>query len=94
MRHTERSSIRSDTGVGLGRHEHASATGARVAGSLDARLLRFLLQSLGNPPVRVTLWTGETILPGIADPVAHVWIANRGSLVKLIADPELQFGEC
>ncbi len=91
---TERSSTRSDAGIGLGQRSPASTLEARAAGSLDGRLLRFLLQSLGNPPVRVTLWTGETILPGDADPVAHVWIANRVSLVKLIADPELQFGEC
>ncbi len=65
---------------------------ARV--SLDGRLLRFMLRSLGEPPVRVSLWNGETVAPASGDPVAHVRIANRASLLKLLADPELQFGEC
>ena len=94
MQHTDHSSERTDTGVGLRSSIPASIPGARAAASLDGRLLRFLLQSLGNPPVRVTLWTGESLLPGDGDPVAHVWIANRATLAKLVADPELQFGEC
>src|SRR6202008_4853121 len=85
---------RTDTGIGLRSSVPVSRTGTRAVASLDGRLLRFLLESLGNPPVRVTLWTGESFLPGDADPVAHVWIASRASLLKLIADPELQFGEC
>jgi cyclopropane-fatty-acyl-phospholipid synthase len=62
--------------------------------SLDGRLLRFMLQSLGDPPIRVSLWTGETVSPAGAEPLAHVRIANRASLLKLLADPEFQFGEC
>jgi cyclopropane-fatty-acyl-phospholipid synthase len=62
--------------------------------SIDGRLLRYLLQSLGDPPVRVSLWNGETVSPASGDPMAHVRIANRASLLKLLADPEFQFGEC
>jgi cyclopropane-fatty-acyl-phospholipid synthase len=56
--------------------------------------LRYLLQSLGNPPLRVSLWNGETVSPAAGDPIAQVRIANRASLLKLLADPETQFGEC
>jgi cyclopropane-fatty-acyl-phospholipid synthase len=57
-------------------------------------LLRYLLQSLGDPPVRVSLWTGETVSPASGESIAHVRIANRATLLKLLADPEYQFGEC
>src|SRR5690349_5902518 len=70
----------------------AAPDAARV--SLDGRLLRFLFHSLGEPPVRVTLWNGETVAPASGEPVAQVRIANRASLLKLLADPEFQFGEC
>lgn len=53
-----------------------------------------MYRSLGEPPVRVSLWNGETVAPASGEPVAHVRIANRASLLKLLADPELQFGEC
>lgn len=62
--------------------------------SLDAKLLRYMMKSLGDPPVRVTLWNGETVMPAAGEPLAHVRISNRASLLKLLADPELQFGEC
>jgi len=62
--------------------------------SIDGRVLRYLLQPLGELPVRVSLWNGETVSPRSGDPVAHVRIANRASLLKLLADPEFQFGEC
>src|SRR5689334_18772396 len=53
-----------------------------------------MFRSLGEPPVRVTLWNGETVAPASGEPVAQVRIANRASLLKLLADPEFQFGEC
>ncbi len=62
--------------------------------SIDAQLVRVLLKSLGEPPVRVSLWNGETLAPGAAGEVAHVRIASRASLLKLVVDPAFQFGEC
>lgn len=62
--------------------------------SKDAQLVRFLFKSLGDPPVRVSLWNGESLAPGAAAEVAHVRIASRASLLKLIVDPAFQFGEC
>ncbi len=44
--------------------------------------------------MRVSLWNGETVSPAAGDPVAHLRIASRASLLKLLADPEFQFGEC
>ena len=62
--------------------------------SIDGRLLRYLLRSLGNPPICVSLWNGDTVSPASADPVAHLRVASRASLLKLLLDPEFQFGEC
>jgi len=56
-------------------------------------LLASMLESLGNPPLRLVLWDGqEVVSPGKA-PVARVLIRDRGALLKLLANPELQFGE-
>ena len=89
--------LRRTAGSGLGRLAPDLAPEAALdapPASIDGRLLRYLLQSLGDPPVRVSLWNGETILPAAGDQIAHVRIANRASLLKLLADPEFQFGEC
>lgn len=62
--------------------------------SMDAQLVRVLLKSLGEPPVRVSLWNGDSLALGAAGEVAHVRVASRASLLKLIVDPVFQFGEC
>ena len=31
--------------------------------SVEGRLMRRLLRSLGDPPMRITLWNGESIIP-------------------------------
>ncbi|HEY3808402.1 MAG TPA: cyclopropane-fatty-acyl-phospholipid synthase family protein [Steroidobacteraceae bacterium] len=62
--------------------------------SLDARLVRRLLQYLGNPPLEFHLgWTGErVVVPGSA-PAARVRIANRATLLGILADPKVRFGD-
>ena len=62
--------------------------------SIDGQLVRVLLKSLGEPPVRISLWNGDSLAPAAAEEVAHVRIASRASLLKLIVDPAFQFGEC
>jgi cyclopropane-fatty-acyl-phospholipid synthase len=62
--------------------------------SLDGKLMRKLLRSLGEPPVRVSLWNGDSLAPDDGKEVAHLRIASRASLLKLIVDPAYQFGEC
>jgi len=61
--------------------------------SIDGQLVRVLLKSLGEPPVRVSLWNGESIALANAGEVAHLRIASRASLLKLVVDPEYQFCE-
>ncbi len=61
--------------------------------SLEGRLMRRLLISLGNPPLRITLWNGESITAGAGRAVGGLWIAGRASLFKLLINPNLYFGE-
>ena len=85
--------LRPSAGAGLDLPPSAPGPDAAPA-SINGRLLRYLLQSLGDPPVRVSLWNGETVAPAAGEALAHVRIENRASLLKLLADPEFQFGEC
>ncbi|HVB47355.1 MAG TPA: cyclopropane-fatty-acyl-phospholipid synthase family protein [Burkholderiales bacterium] len=60
--------------------------------SPDGRLLRRLLDALGNPPLRVTLWNGDSI--ATREPVAAtIRISSRAALFKLLINPELHFGD-
>jgi cyclopropane-fatty-acyl-phospholipid synthase len=62
--------------------------------SVEGRLLSRLLVYLGNPPLQFVLWTGEQVRPAIAaDPVASLQIADRPTLLSLLADPQIRFGE-
>lgn len=61
--------------------------------SLEGRLTRHLLSSLGDPPLRITLWNGESITAGAGPAVVGLRIANRSSLLKLLINPNLYFGE-
>ncbi len=57
-------------------------------------LLVKLMESLGNPPFQLVLWDGQGIArKGSAHPVARVLLRDRGALLKLVSNPELQFGE-
>ncbi len=62
--------------------------------SLDGELLRYLLRSFGNPPLKIELWNGASAAPENGHFVATAKIANRGTMWKLFLDPEFQFGEC
>src|ERR1043166_3590156 len=76
----------------------AENSGTRIApppegGSLDARLVRHLLGWLGNPPIRIVLWNGESIFTAAGKAVAAVRVASRSDLLGLLIQPEMSFGE-
>ena len=56
-------------------------------------LLARMMESLGNPPLDLVLWDGQEIASPGKPPLARVLIRDRGALLKLIANPELAFGE-
>ena len=83
-----------DRNVGIARtksRDNAREQDSRL--SFDGRLTRGLLNSVGNPPIRVTLWNGESIFTATSNPVADMRIANRSCLLKLLINPELYFGD-
>ena len=61
--------------------------------SFEGRLTRGLLNSLGNPPISITLWNGESIFTAPSNPVADMRIRSRACLFKLLINPELYFGD-
>lgn len=63
-------------------------------GGLQHWLLRRLFENVGNPPLQVVLWNGESYMPPTASaPVARLHIRDRSALSRLIVDPELYFGD-
>jgi len=60
---------------------------------LERLLLRHLLRSLGDAPLRISLGNGEPVSTGGANRAAGIRIANGSSLVKLFVNPDLHFGD-
>lgn len=56
-------------------------------------LLGKTMESLGNPPLRISLWDGLEISPAGMTAAIRVRILDRGALLKLIANPEYWLGE-
>jgi cyclopropane-fatty-acyl-phospholipid synthase len=66
----------------------------RTGDSLEARLLRRLLSSLGDPPIEFyLLWTGERVAPKGVESLERVRVADRRTLLGLLRDPQLSFGD-
>jgi len=61
--------------------------------AIDKLLVARVLRAFGNPPVQVVLWDGHEITNHKGSTVARVLIRDRGTLLQLVADPELYFGE-
>lgn len=66
---------------------------AIVGRGVRHRVLRWLLDSLGNPPVVITLWNGETLSPPGVAPAARVHFRRPAALWSLLADPWRYFGD-
>lgn len=61
--------------------------------SMDGRLLRRLLHAAGDPAVEVQLANGIAVSTASRPPVARMTIVDRMTLLKLLANPTLRFGE-
>ena len=62
--------------------------------SLEGRMMRGLLHALGDPPMRMTLWNGESVTGSdTARVVGGLRIADRATLLRLASNPNLYFGE-
>jgi cyclopropane-fatty-acyl-phospholipid synthase len=64
------------------------------AGSWEARLLRRLMRAMRDPPIEFLLeWSGERVGPSAHKAIAHVPLAHRGALWKLLTDPQVTLGD-
>ena len=59
----------------------------------DRWLLRRLQSHLGSPPVELAVRNGARVGPPGASPVARVTFASRATLLSVIADPAMRFGD-
>ena len=71
---------------------HAETSPGRVTG-IDRWLLNKLMMAVGEPPVRVRLWDGDEAYAAPGERVAELEIRDRGALLALARNPELNFGE-
>ena len=67
------------------------ASEAARGASLEGRLLSRLLARLGDPALEFVLWNGERIAPAGCEPVCRVRIPSRGTLLAVLADPQVHF---
>ncbi len=71
----------------------ASPSARSRRASIDARLLRRLLRSVGDPAIEFQLhWSGERVSSAAAAR-GRVCIRDRHTLLKLLRDPQIQFGD-
>lgn len=60
---------------------------------IDKWLLRKMLRFIGNPSISMVLWSGDHVSPANKKPVARTIIRDRTTLLKLLANPDLHFGD-
>ena len=61
--------------------------------SIEARMLRRLLTAIGDPPVEFQLWNGERVAPQGVEIRNHIRVADRATLLAVLGDPQLRFGD-
>ena len=91
---------------GLGGEAERNKIGIRLGGrrpgtghpfahvtAMDRWLVRKMLEVVGNPPITIRLWDGQAVSEPEGDAVAAITLYDRAAMFKLIADPELHFGD-
>jgi cyclopropane-fatty-acyl-phospholipid synthase len=61
--------------------------------SVEKRLLETILDAIGRPPLRLVLKGGPSASPAGVSPVASLVIHSRAALLRMVAHPELGFGD-
>lgn len=84
------SSPSADSGPALDLHRPATTS---TVTALDRSVVRRLLQAMGDAPLAVVLWNGEELHTARNAPIARVCLRDRGALYRLLAHPELHFGD-
>ncbi len=61
--------------------------------TVEAGLVKKMLVAMGEPAIEVKLWDGQEVAVTQTPPVARIGFADRSALLRLLGDPQLQFGE-
>ena len=62
-------------------------------GAMDFGLAAALLRAAGEPLIRIALWDGREVGCPDREPLARLVVHDRAALLKLVTDPEMQFGD-
>ena len=68
-------------------------SGARMFSSTDRWLLKKLYAAIGSPSVRIALKDGPAVGPKDGHVVAGLVIRDRATLMRIVVNPEVAFGE-
>ena len=60
---------------------------------LERWLLGRLLKSMGDPPLQIVLWNGEVITTTGQSPVARILFKKRRTILSVLRNPGLYFGD-
>lgn len=71
----------------------AQHQGMAPARPLDVKLAHKMIESLNDPSVEVILWDGQRVRNNEGEPIARVTFHNRPALLRVLAYPDLYFGE-
>ncbi len=78
--------------VGTSSHSFGERRDTPIS-SLEKWLLRNLIKTIGDPPLRVVLWDGKEIFRTDPEPNTGMIIHSRAALWRLLSNPGLQFGD-
>ncbi len=70
----------------------SSSVNRSASAKLEIHLFQRLLQELGKPPFKVSLWNGQ-VIHSPQQPVAHLTVRKPGILRKVVFNPVLHFGD-
>ncbi len=84
------SSPSADSGQALDLHRPPATS---TVTALDRSVVRRVLQAMDDAPLAVVLWNGEELHTARNAPIARVRLRDRGALYRLLAHPELHFGD-
>src|SRR5690349_11184918 len=73
--------------------EGLAMSGQNKSSRIDEWLLQKIYRAAGQPPVRLGLWNGAELSSKASLAVANIVIQDRTTLLRLLLDPEAEFGD-
>lgn len=82
--------------IGITYHQASDASTVSSKGrvtALDHWLINQVLDTVGRPELKIIAWNGKTVYGEHKQNVPVVTLCDRASLLRLIIDPEMSFGD-